>query len=170
LFFDGRRVSAAPGFWCGSLSLYFMMCVKEIFRMGKDYPFHRPERCLDQQCKSTKVWGHGFILLYIQGYAERLPFRRWRCSTCGRVYTIRPCGYWLRHSVPIWTIAEALRCRTTQGFWNESSAFSRQRRQQWFRALKANIKAHLGMDFSKGFMEGFSELASRGLAPVLRFG
>ena len=152
------------------MSLYFMMCVKEIFRLGRDYPFHRPERCLDQQCKSTKVWGHGFILLYIQGYAERLPFRRWRCPICGRVYTIRPCDYWLRHSVPIWTIAEALRYRTTQGFWSKSSGFSRQRQQHWFRALKANIKAHLGMDFSHGFMEGFTALVSRGIVPVLRIG
>lgn len=147
-----------------------MMCVKEIFRLGRDYPFHRPERCLREGCKSTKVWGHGFILLYIEGYAERLPFRRWRCPICRRVYTIRPCGYWLRHRVPVWTIAEALRYRTTQGFWNKTMGFSRQRQQHWFRALKANIKAHLGMDFSKGFMEGFSELASRGLVPVLRFG
>jgi len=72
--------------------------------------------------------------------------------------------------VPVWTIAEALSFRATQGFWNKASGFSRQRQQHWFQALKRNIKAHLGMDFSKGLMEGFAELTSRGFAPVLRIG
>lgn len=147
-----------------------MMCVKEIFMLGRDYPFYRPERCLREGCKSTKMWGHGFVLLCIEGYDQPLPFRRWRCPICGRVYTIRPCGYWSRHSAPVWTIAEALRYRLTTGFWNKHLGPSRQKQGHWLRALKMNIKAQLGMDFSKGLMDGFSELISRGLVPVFRFG
>jgi hypothetical protein len=147
-----------------------MMCVKEIYRLGRNYPFYRPEKCLREGCKSTKVWGHGFVLLCIEGYKKPLSFRRWRCPTCRRVYTIKPCGYWPRHQAPIWTIAEALRYRLTHGFWSKALEPSRQRQGHWLRALKANIKAHLGMDFTKGLMEGFSELVSRGLVPVFRFG
>jgi hypothetical protein len=147
-----------------------MICVKELFRLGTDYPFHRPERCLREGCKRKKIWGHGFVFLCIEGYAEPLPFRRWRCPACKCVYTMRPCGYWTRHRAPVWTIAEALRYRITQGFWKKTLGFSRQRQGHWLRALKTNIKAHLGMGFSKGFMEGFSELVSRGLVPVFRFG
>jgi hypothetical protein len=160
----------APGFRCGSLSLFSMICVKELFMLDRAFPFYRPERCLREGCKSTKIWGHGFVLLCIEGYAEPLPFRRWRCPICGCVYTIRPCGYWSRHSAPVWTISEALRYRLTHGFWNKTLGPSRQKQGHWLRALKTNIKAHLGMDFSEGFMEGFSELISRGLVPVFRFG
>jgi len=70
----------------------------------------------------------------------------------------------------VWTIAEALRYRLTHGFWNKTLGLSRQRQGHWLRALKTNIKAHLGMDFSNDFMEGFSELLSRGLVPAFRFG
>jgi len=125
---------------------------------------------LREGCRSTKLWGHGFVLLCIEGYDELLPFRRWRCPVCGRVYTIRPFGYWPRHHASVWTIGEALRYRLTHGFWDKTLGPSRQRQGHWLRALKANIKAHLGMDFSKGFMEGFSELIFRGLVPVYRFG
>lgn len=89
---------------------------------------------------------------------------------CGCVYTIRPRGYWSRHRTPVWTIAEALRYRLTHGFWNKTLGPSRQRQGHWLRALKMNVKAHLGMAFSKGLMEGFSGLISRGLVPVYRFG
>ena len=47
--------------------------------LDRAFPFYRPERCLREGCKSTKIWGHGFVLLCIEGYAEPLPFRRWRC-------------------------------------------------------------------------------------------
>jgi hypothetical protein len=70
----------------------------------------------------------------------------------------------------VWTIAEALCYRLTHGFWSKTAGLSRQRQGHWLRTLKANVKAHLGMDFAKGLMEGFSELVSRGLIPVFRFG
>ena len=136
LFFDGRRVSAAPGFRCGSLSLFIMMCVKELFRLGRDFPFFRPEKCLREGCKSTTIWGHGFVLLCIEGYAKPLPFQRWRCPICKCVYTIRPCGYWPRHSAPVWTIAEALRYRLTHGFWNKTLGPSRQKQGHWLRVVQ----------------------------------
>ena len=36
-------------------------------------PFTGPERCLREGCKSTKMWGHGFVLLCIEGYDQPLP-------------------------------------------------------------------------------------------------
>ena len=65
----------------------------------------------------------------------------------------------------MWTIAEALRYRLTTGSWNKHLGPSRQKQGHWLRALKMNIKAQLGMDFSKGLMDGLSELISRGLVP-----
>ena len=152
------------------MSLFIMMCVKEVFRLGLDFPFYRPEMCLREGCKSTKLWGHGFVFLCIDGFDKTLPFRRWRCPVCGRVYTIRPFGYWPRHHALVGTVAEALTYRLTHGFWNKTLGPSRQRQRHWFQALKRNIKAHLGMAFSKGLMAGFSALVYRGLVPVFRFG
>ena len=108
--------------------------------LDRAFPFYRPERCLREGCKSTKIWGHGFVLLCIEGYDKPLPFRRWRCPTCGCVYTIRPCGYWSRHSAPVWTIAEVLRYRLTHGFWNNLGVV-RTRRGEYALAVEAFQRA-----------------------------
>lgn len=161
-------ISAAPDLWCGPLSLFIMMCVKEIFRLGKDYPFYRPDHC--QRCGSAKVWGHGFVSLWIDGYDEALWFRRWLCPVCGCVHTIRPFGYWPRHHTPIHVIVTGLYHRLKYGFWFKSQGPSRQGQQHWLRALRKNIKAHLGMDFVGDLMDGHRELVIRQLVPVVRAG
>jgi hypothetical protein len=145
-----------------------MMCVKEIFRLGKGYPFPRPERCLHEGCGSSRIWGHGFVLRYLDGYAEPLWFRRWRCPDCGCVYTIQHAGYWPRHHAPIQAIALSLTYRTMHGFWDKTLGFTRQRQGHWLRALKDNIKMWLGMSFSRGAMAGFHELVGLHIVPVVR--
>ena len=150
------------------LSLFIVMCVKEIFRLGKEYPFFRPERCQREGCASAKVWGHGFVLLCIDGFCEPLWFRRWRCPLCGCVHTIRPRGYWARHQTPISVIVESLSYRLTQGFWDKTLGLTRQRQGHWLRALRKNVKAWLGMDKSFDLIDGLYQLISLGRVPILR--
>lgn len=145
-----------------------MMCVKDIFRLGKDYAFPRPERCLREGCGSSRIWGHGFVLRYFDGYAEPLWFRRWRCPDCGCVYTIQHADYWPRHHASIQIIALALSHRIMHGFWDKTLGFSRQRQGHWLRALKNNVKVWLGMSFSEGLMAGFHELVFMLRVPVVR--
>jgi hypothetical protein len=47
---------------------------------------------------------------------------------------------------------------------------SRQRQHHWLNALGKNIKAHLGMDFTGGMLDGFFELLHLGQVPVKRAG
>jgi hypothetical protein len=145
-----------------------MMCVKEIFRLGKNYTFPRPERCLRAGCGSSRIWGHGFVPRYLDGYAEPLWFRRWRCPDCGCVYTIQHVDYWPRHHSPIQTIALGLTYRIMHGFWDKTLGLSRQRQGHWLRALKNNIKMWLGMSFSRGLMAGYNELVRLPMVPVVR--
>jgi len=152
----------------GSLSLFFMMCVKEIFRLGKDYRFPRPERCLREGCGSSRIWGHGFVLRYLDGYAEPLWFRRWRCPDCGCVYTIRHADYWSRHHTPIQNIIAGISHRITHGFWDRTSGLSRQRQGHWLRALLKNIKVWLGMDAVGDLMKGLHKLIPLLRVPVVR--
>lgn len=154
----------------GSLSLFFMMCVKEIFRLGRQYPFPRPESCLREGCGSSRIWGHGFVLLYFDGYADPLLFRRWRCPDCGCVYTIRPAGYWPRQHTLIETITQSLSYRIRHGFWDKALGLTRQRQGHWLHALRDNIKIRLGMSFSRGMMAGFHELVLVPMVPVVRTG
>jgi len=83
------------------LSLFFVLCFKGIIRLGRRYPFPRPPNCLKEGCKSQKLWGHGYVEAYFDGYNFPICLRRYRCDDCGCVHTIRPFGYWPRHHVPV---------------------------------------------------------------------
>ncbi len=165
-----RRVFPPPRTKVRLIVLFIMMCVKDISRLKKDYPFYRPEHCQRKGCSSTKLWGHGFVELYIDGYEQTLWFRRWRCPVCGCIHMIRPLGYWLRHHTPVHIIVKGLCHRLTYGFWLKTLGPSRQRQQHWFRALRKNIKARLGMDFMGDLIGGLQELVLLPMVPVIRSG
>lgn len=145
-----------------------MMSVKEIFRLGRKCPFPRPRLCLREGCGSTRIWGHGFVGRYFDDCDGCVELRRWRCADCGAVYLMRPFGYWPRHRAPIRVILKSLCHRILRGSWDTTSGCSRQRQDNWLRALKRNILAHLGMSFAGGLLSGFHELVPLLRVPVLR--
>lgn len=151
----------------GILSLFLMVCIKEIFRQGRSYEFPRPQNCLKEGCGSGRIWKHGFIDAYFEGYETALCLRRYICADCGCVYTIRPFGYWPKHHAPIRIIVERICHRLTHGAWGRS-AFTRQRQGHWIRALRNNIKTYLGLGFSGNNAEGLYALVHMGLQPVAR--
>jgi len=150
------------------LSLFLMVCIKQLFELGKRYPFPRPPTCL--RCGSTRIWGHGFKDKFYDGYSSALPLKRYICADCECVYTLRPFGYWPRYQASATVILSAVCKRIRDGIWRNNAPLSRQRRQHWLRALTRNIKAHVGMDFEGDYLEGFYELLQRGRIPVARAG
>ncbi len=150
------------------LSLFLMVCIKQLFEFGKKYPFPRPPTCL--RCRSAKIWGHGFKDAYYDGYSSALPQKRFICADCGCVYTLRPFGYWPRYQASAAVILNSVCQRIRDGVLRMNAELSRQRRQHWLRALTRNIKAHLGMDFEGDSLDGFYELVHRGRIPVMRTG
>ena len=152
------------------LSLFFVLSFKEIIRLGRRYPFPRPPNCLKEGCKSQRLWGHGYVEIYFEGYKRPICLRRYRCDDCGCVYTIRPFGYWSRHNVAVRIIFQRLCHRIKHGEWDKRGGFTRQRQGHWLRALKKNIRTYLGMSFEGSISEGFHELMHRGRLPILRSG
>jgi len=150
------------------LSLFFMVCIKEILECGRDYVFPRPARCLKEGCGSNRVWGHGYVGVCFYGYEALVYLKRYRCADCGCVYTIRPAECWPRHRTPIRIIMKRISHRLKEGVWDISRGLTRQAQGNWLRALKKNIKLCLGMDFTGGLMEGFHELIASGRVPIQR--
>lgn len=160
--------STAPGRY-GILSLFLMVCIKEIFNAGRGgYEFPRPAHCLKEGCGSNRVWGHGYVGVWFYGYESLVYLKRYRCIDCGCVYTIRPAECWPRHRTPVMIILMRIKHRLTEGRWDTSRGLTRQAQGNWLRALKQNIKLYLGMDFAVGLMEGFHELISLERIPVQR--
>lgn len=166
MFFQGR-VFQRFGPKGGILSLFFMVCIKELLCLGMKYPFPRPVSCLKEGCKSKRLWGHGFRDSYFEGYASALLLKRYVCADCGCVYILRPFGYWPRHHVPVRIIFRNICHRIKHGVWDRS-CFSRQRQGHWLRALRNNILKYLGMAFSGSLMEGFFELLHKMRVPAAR--
>jgi hypothetical protein len=51
--------------------------IKEIFSLGRRYPWRKPEHC--PCCGGRRVWGHGYVLAFFDGFTEGLGLRRYRC-------------------------------------------------------------------------------------------
>lgn len=148
-----------------SILIFFVAVkIKEVFALGRKYPWPRPVMC--PRCNDNRVWGHGFVLAYFDGFCEGILLRRYRCPGCGCVIRLRPSGYFPRFQASIDTIRLCLSQRLTLGRWPPGLFRSRQR--HWLRALRRRTIAYLGKIWSRGLMAAFDCLLRQGANPVSR--
>ena len=135
--------------------------LKEILKKQRDYPWPRPDVCAC--CRASKVWGHGFVLAYFDGFATGIYIRRYRCPGCGCVIRLRPRGYFRRIQASIRTIRKSLYERIVKGRYLPGVSRSRQR--HWLNGLVRNTTAHLGNTWTNRLMEAFERLLDMGKVP-----
>ena len=147
-------------------AMIIFVCVnlKEIFKQQREYAWPRPDRC--PRCGLNRLWGHGFVLAYFDGFAGGLYLRRYRCPDCRCVVRLRPTGYFIRIQAAIETIRAGISQRLCTGRWPTGS--SRARQGHWLRALMRNAVARLGNVWKKRLTEAFDRLISLGIIPVSR--
>ena len=146
------------------LILFVAAQVKEIFDLGRDYPWPRPDLC--PRCAANRVWGHGYVEAFFDGFDESLLLRRYRCPLCGCVIRIRPAGYLSRFQASIESIRSTLSHRIRYCRW--PPGFSRQRHGHWLRALRRKAEAYLSKSWKGSLLEAFDYLLFRGHNPVSR--
>lgn len=80
--------------------MIFSVCVsiKEIVAKGREFPWPRPESCL--RCAGHRVWYHGFVPAFFDGFSEQILLRRYRCPECGCVIRIPATGPETNPEVP----------------------------------------------------------------------
>jgi len=145
------------------LILFIDACVKRIFRLGKRFPWTRPDVC--PRC-GGRVWGHGFTTGYFDGFDEPLWLRRYRCPDCSAIIRVRPKGYWPRFQARIDAIRQSLSHRLTHHKWLPDLPRSRQ--WHWLRGLKRQAFIHLGAGGSGDLLNAFDALRSRGIVAASR--
>lgn len=139
--------------------------LNEVSAQGRDYPWTRPEGCL--QCGRFRVWGHGFVGRYFEGYEHQVLLRCYRCPGCGCVMTPRPIGYFRRIRSPVGSIWSQLAHRLfTQRWLGSPPGASRMR--HWLKNLRRHALAWLGWAGDKRLLAAFVRLVKESVVPVGR--
>lgn len=163
--FSPERGSAPRTSEAQVLILFVDLCVKTLVGLGRKYPWQRPERC--PKCGGVRVWGHGFVPAYFDEAGSQCVFlKRYRCPQCRVVIRMRPVGYWRRIQAAVAAVVQCVLDRIEKGRWPPGSNAARGR--HWLRALKRQVRTHLGMSYAERIGEGFAELLRRGVCAVSR--
>ena len=112
--------------------LHVAVDVKHLFELGKTYPWPRPPRCLS--CGSVRLWGHGYVRRYFEGFVYPLWVKRFRCPDCSCVYTLRPDLFYPRFRYSLVTILASIVARLTEHRW--LSCLPRQNQQYWYAGFR----------------------------------
>lgn len=144
--------------------LFQKIKLNDIYQSGKEYKYVRPCKC--SQCGSTRIWGHGYVERYFDGYDSCLYLKRWICLDCGCVISIRPMNYFSRHHCSIRKIKTCIQYRLKKGIWIRGPDLSRQKQGHWLRALKKNAIFFLGC--SNDLTKIFQQLLLLGHCPIIR--
>ena len=145
------------------LVIFVQLAVKQLFKMGRDFLWPKPEGC--PRCRS-RIWGHGFVPAYFDGYDQPFWLKRYRCPDCGCVIRLRPRGYFPRFQASIHTIRDCLSCWVHTRRWKTGPSPPRQR--HWVRALRRHLVLHEGLPGIPDLMAGFDRLLDQGIIPVSR--
>jgi hypothetical protein len=139
--------------------------LNDIAAQGRDYPWQRPEPCL--RCGRFRVWGHGFVERYFEGFAQAILLKCYRRPGCGCVVTSRPQGYFRRIRSSVESIRLELRHRLEQGRW-PSTQGGASRKWYWLRNLRRQALAWFGWADEDGLVCAFDRLVEAGVVPVGR--
>ena len=144
--------------------IFFPVILKQLFHLGRFFPWPKPELC--PRCGSHRLWGHGFVAAYFDGFDQPFFLKRYRCPNCGCVLRLRPSGYFKRFQSSIGTIRCSIAQKTTAGRW--LPGLSRTRQNHWFRSLHKRITAYLTDTWDLGAVAAFDYLLIKGQIPVSR--
>ena len=116
------------------------VCLHQLQELGTKFNWIRPA-CT---CDRPKVWGHGCVLRFFDGFPHALSIRRFRCARCRRVFTMRPSAFYARFQTAIAAIFACLLHRLESAHWPAGAA--RQRAGHWLRAFGTKARVHFPLD------------------------
>jgi len=141
-----------------------LVSIKEIVAKGRDFPWPRPAVC--PRCDGNRVWGHGFVSAFFDGFVDGVLLRRYRCPDCHCVLRLRPSDFFKRFQASIETIRDCIFYRLNNSRWPK--AISHTRQGHWLRALYRKTLAYFGRGWKDRLLEGFDHLIQMDEIPVCR--
>jgi len=131
-----------------ALMIWFVAVdLKRIHEQGRNFSWPRPPHCL--RCRNWKVWGHGYVERYFDGFDKALPIKCYWCPACGCVITLRPKSHFARIHSSKETVRHHLTHRLKIGRW-PSSPLPRSRLRHWLFNLRRRAQAFLTAAWDQG--------------------
>jgi len=144
--------------------IYINTLLKDIFRLGRKYPWPKPTCC--PRCGNSMVWGHGYVGSWFDGYEEAILLKRYRCPCCGCVIKLRPSSHLSRFQASTNSIRSTLSIRIKTGRWPPDCSVPRA--GHWLRSLKRKVFSLFGFYEGKALFKFFDYLLLFGNNPVSR--
>ena len=147
-------------------TMILSVCVdlKEISLRQKSFDWTKPSCC--PQCRSVRLWGHGFVDAHFDGFKTAIPLRRYRCPDCGCVIKLKPTGYFPRFQATIKRIRGSIAHRLQSGRYLDD--LCRHRQRHWFQGLIRQTAARLGNPWRNRLIAAFDRLMGEGHIPISR--
>jgi transposase-like protein len=134
------------------LILHFAVDVKRLFELGKRYPWLKPADC--PQCRSKRLWGHGYVERYFEGFSHSIWVKRYRCPDCNAVHTCRPRAFFKRLRYSAVAVVFCLLNKILHNRW--LTIIERQNQQYWYRTLQRQSSLHSNIaTLSIGHLDAF---------------
>jgi hypothetical protein len=134
--------------------------VKEIIKLGKKYPWKRPERC--PVCMDTRLWGHGYVCRYLEKCEQLVYLKRYRCPDCRSVHTCRPGEYWKGFFYSIQSIIRSLIHKIRYNSY--LTDISRQVQSYWYKGLMFQISRY--KNIKRPLLSDLYKLIKMNIIPV----
>jgi len=112
--------------------IYLDIIFKRLEKEKKNYSWPRIRHC--PKCGRKKVWGHGYVERFFDGWENPLWIKRYRCNECGAVHTVRPKKHWRGFWASSKTIIASLMKKLDEGRW--LAMINRQRQQYWWKGFQ----------------------------------
>jgi len=112
--------------------------------------------------EGLRLWGHGYVRRYFEGFTSGLWMKRYRCPDCEGVHTCRPEEFYRGFHYSIVSILLALLSKVTRNRWLRS--VSRQAQQYWWRGFR--FQASWRCNRRHPGLEALRELLRLGCVPA----
>lgn len=142
--------------------IFIVINFKKLISSGKNYPWEKPDHC--PNCGSAKLWGHGYVRRYFDGYNNAVWIKRYQCPLCKSVHTCRPVSHYARIQSSRSIVITVLSLKII--FNKFLNGLSRQRQQYWYRRFCVKSSRFKNNEHKT---DDLLEMIQKGLNPVADF-
>ena len=142
--------------------IFEVICFVKLQKLGKSYPWKKPPHC--PHCKG-RIWGHGYVMRYFDGYSQAFFLKRYFSPDCGRVFCLRPKSHWPRFQASRDFVYNFIKTQCKESQIKPINS----RNKNWLKYSKQWILSHFGfLNSPEEYLLNFKKLIKEKWVPISR--